>query len=54
LGTERKIIDFEESLLETRWGAKKYESHERLHDRELRGDSVGKRLFPKKIVRGNH
>jgi len=37
LGTERKIIDFEEGLLETRWGAKKYESHKR-YVRELRGD----------------
>jgi len=38
LGTERKIIDFEEGLLETRWGAKKYESYERLYVRELCGD----------------
>ena len=38
LGTEWEIIDFEESLLETCLGAKKYISHERLYVRELRGD----------------
>jgi len=35
-GLEREIIDFEESLPETRWGVKKYESHKRLYVRELR------------------
>jgi len=38
-GFEKEIIDFEESLLETRWGVKKYESHERLYVRELRRNS---------------
>ena len=31
-------MDLEESLLETRWGVKKYESHKRLYIRELHGD----------------
>jgi len=37
-GLEREIIDFEESLPETRLGVKKYESHKRLFVRELRRD----------------
>jgi len=37
-GLGREIIDFEESLPETRWGVKKYESHKRSYVRELRGD----------------
>jgi len=28
-GLEREVIDFEESLPETRWGVEKYESHKR-------------------------
>jgi len=37
-GLKREIIDFEETLLETRWGVRKYESHKRLYVRELHGD----------------
>ena len=37
-GLGREITDFEESLPETHWRVKKYESHERLYVRELRGD----------------
>ena len=35
---ERKIIDFEESLPETRWEVKKYESHKTSYVRELHGN----------------
>jgi len=37
-GLGREIIDFEESLPETRWGVGKYESHKRSYVRELRRD----------------
>ena len=37
-GLEREIIDYEESLTETHWGVKKYESHKRSYVRKLRGD----------------
>ena len=35
---KREIIEFKESLPETHWGVKKYESHKRLYVRELCGD----------------